>query len=163
MERAGEDAPWASLTRLTAARGRWATTGRRLQDCRTRSVFDAPAPARSRHWRNAIGPEPHAGFIEVFNEAPPPDCYGALARAEWRRGDFGQLATPAGSRPGRFTPSMAAVGSCPGAGLVGAIEEQMPVKRIGRRRSRAAIFLAAVAFAVVLTSLPNGSHCSGRK
>jgi hypothetical protein len=44
---AGEDAAWASLNRLTAARGRRVATVPRLQDCRPRSVFEAGGPGSS--------------------------------------------------------------------------------------------------------------------
>jgi hypothetical protein len=47
MEGAGEDAAWASLTRLTAARGRRVATVPRLQDCRPRRVFEAGGPGSS--------------------------------------------------------------------------------------------------------------------
>ena len=40
MAGAGKDAAWGSVTRLTAPRGRRVATVPRLQDCRTRSVFE---------------------------------------------------------------------------------------------------------------------------
>jgi hypothetical protein len=47
VERAGEDAAWASLTRPTVARDRSVATVPRLEDCRPRSVFEAGGPGWS--------------------------------------------------------------------------------------------------------------------